>query len=165
MTREEAEEAMAIGERRTMHHVRRGTQHKYGLVRCPSDFKMDRLAALAEATVAEYLGLPWTAKAGDGPDAGVDVGTCVSVRHTTLLRGCLIVYPKDQDDLFSVLVTGDGWPTMRVAGWATTGWCKQDRFWRTDRRYPAWFVPQSELKDPRVLRRLLYPCILSNTSL
>jgi len=154
MTREEAEVIMANGAGRTAHHNAKGTKHRYGLARSAANIEQDRLGALAEATVAEYLGLPWTSKDNGKPDDGVDVGDCVGVRHTTHARGCIIIHPEDRDDVYHVLVVGSGWP-LRIVGWQVTGWCKQARFWRADVRYPAWFVPQAVLKDPEDLRRSL----------
>lgn len=152
MTREEANEAKRIGAARTTYHIKRGTAQTFGEREdLTVEQKRDSLAALAEATVAEYLGLPWAASPCE-PDNGVDVGDCVGVRHTTMKDGSLIIKPKDKDNTFHVLVVGWDWP-MKVVGWAVTGHCKVPKWWRQNVPQPGWFVPQWMLFPPETLRQ------------
>jgi len=72
-----------------------------------------------------------------------DVGR-VEVRSTEYPDGALILHPADPDDRPFVLVTGQ-LPTYDVVGWVMAGDAKRKAYWRTDRRHPAWFVPQGAL--------------------
>lgn len=105
---------------------------------------MNGLAALAEATVADLLGLEWDQ--GDTPDKGVDVGENIGLRHTCLAHGSLIVHPEDRDDCVQVLVTGTTHP-LTVVGWIPNRDAKLPEYWREKGvRFPAFFVPRKALR-------------------
>lgn len=108
----------------------------------------DITGALSEMAVSVGLKLPWNdpirAPRQRNADGDRDVGD-FEVRSTTRERGSLILYPKDADDAPFILVTGQ-LPTFELRGWVYGHEGKQERFWRTDVRSPAFFVPQSALK-------------------
>ncbi len=102
------------------------------------------MAAVAEATVAAFLGLPWD----DNPhrkDSGADVGDDIGVRWTPLGHGGLIVYPGDRDDVRQVLVVGHTYP-LRIAGWMLASDAKRQEWWKTTLREPTYLVPQKCLR-------------------
>lgn len=82
-------------------------------------------------------------KLANGPDYRGDVGR-FEVRTTSRPDGSLIVYSNDHDERLYVLVCGSG-PTYEIAGAMPGREAKQARYWRTDVRHPAYFVPRQDL--------------------
>jgi hypothetical protein len=112
--------------------------------RAPLDETWQRevTGAIAEYAVAKVLDRHWST-AGKSHGRG-DVGD-LEVRATERTDGSLILHPSDPDDAPFVLVVGCP-PTLGIAGWLRGGEGKVDRWWRTDVRSPAYFVPQSALR-------------------
>lgn len=151
LTKEQAEEAYNIGLARYEYHAKRGTPHKYKLARSPDNAVQDAMGAVAEATVAAFLGMGWVRNV-KGADKGADVGGCVGVRWTKLRYGSLVLHHMDRDDYPFVLVTGETHTEpMRMAGWLYARAGKNPRYWRTDVRDPAFFVPQRVLQPMNTL--------------
>lgn len=116
-TPEIMERARACAAARLALARRRGRSQPFG---DPGDERrgyVDGWSSLAEALVAEWLGLEWNDRVID--DLSVkppDVGTRVEVRWTPHQNGHLIAHPTDSDDAIMVLVAGE-LPEMRVVGW------------------------------------------------
>ena len=92
--------------------------------------------ACGELAVAKALGRYW--------DGSVDTfkkpDVCGFQVRTALSHKNLIIRPIDSGDDNFVLVTGNS-PFYEIHGWIKGSEGKQDKFWRTDVRAPAWFVP------------------------
>lgn len=145
-TKEEADEAYAIGKKRNARHVADGGEHRHNLKRSSGDASQDGMAAMAEAAAAAYIGVTWDknyTKRDDGPD----IGGVIGVRWTPLPYGCLLLHDSDRSDIPQVLVIGTDYP-LRVVGWAWPDEVRFPKFWR-DRgvRNPAYFVPQNALRS------------------
>lgn len=144
LTREQARDAYRSGLMRFKRHIAQGTAQHHGLMRTDADHYRDGMAAVAEATVAAFLGLSWD----DNPhrkDHGADVGDDIGVRWTPLGHGGLIVYPGDRDDVRQVLVVGYTYP-LRIAGWMLGRDAKREEWWRKWMREPTYLVPQKCLR-------------------
>ena len=135
--------AAHVGVARRVDSLRNNRKPAYG---CTIEGAWDRdiEGACGEIAVAKALGIYWS---GMGGDLKVDVGP-YQVRQTGRANGCLLLHHKDDDDKQFILVTGHP-PRMRIAGWIFAGDGKRKQ-WRKDptgEGRPAWFVPQSALKD------------------
>ena len=87
---------------------------------------------------------------------GPDVGARIQVRTRSEDWHDLIVRKDDNDDHIFVLVVGSI-PTLRIAGWTLGGEAKQERWLqRHGGREAAYFVPQSFLRDPFLLRDIMH---------
>lgn len=76
-----------------------------------------------------------------------DVGDRWEVRATERENGSLIVRDNDADDRWYVLVVGEP-PVLRIAGYIRGSDAKQAEWLRDPHGHrPAWFVPQSALKQ------------------
>jgi hypothetical protein len=110
------------------------------------DWQIGIEGTLAELAVAKALDRYWTPVARYGRDVVADVGRRYQVRSTPRLDGCLIVHDDDPDDHLYVLVVGTA-PELRIVGCILGDAAKRPEFWRTDVRFPAYFVPQVALDD------------------
>jgi hypothetical protein len=110
---------------------------------------MDIESSCAEMAVAKLTKQYWAGAIGDlNAD---DVGS-LQVRQTSGLSNSLIVHPSDKDDRKFILVTGTA-PIFFIRGWMMGIDAKQQRFWKDPAGgRPAYFVPQSELRDINLLR-------------
>lgn len=103
------------------------------------------LGCMAEAAVAQHLGIPYDGSVNrfhGAPDVGP-----FEVRATDRRNGCLIVRDNDHPDRPYVLATGDGVrPVMILVGWLY-GWEARDGRWLRNPhgRRPCWMVPQHAL--------------------
>ena len=104
--------------------------------------------ALAEMAVAKHLDLYWSHSCGTR--RGADVGP-LQVRHTELPNGNMILHPGDKDDELCVFVTGTS-GKYTLHGWTRQGDVKLPEYWRTNVRYPAYFVPREALKPIETLK-------------
>lgn len=78
-----------------------------------------------------------------------DVLGDLEVRATARTDGCLIVRENDADDRAFVLVVGEA-PSLRIAGYLFGHEAKKQEFLRNPHGHrPAWFVPQSSLREWR----------------
>lgn len=145
--------AYRIGVRRSHTAHRTGRTHRFGWTPArDTERHVDGMGAVAEWHVAQALGRPWLSD-GDDPDpptAG-DVAGGVSVRWTPRPAGCLIVHEDEPASLVAVLVVNPTWP-LRIAGWLPIPLAQQARWWRTNVRHPAFFVPQAVLRPLEALR-------------
>ena len=104
---------------------------------------IDIEAACAEVALAKHLGVFWDGSVGTGK--AIDVGK-YQVRHTPRENGALIIRPRDSDFEQFVLVTGVA-PDFIIRGWILGVDGKVQKYLRDPNgKFPAYFVPQSDLK-------------------
>lgn len=123
----------------------RGTE---GAAQPPERTMTDFLGCMAELAACKARGLYWTGAAGLG---AADAGP-VDVRATEHAGGHLILHDADPDDRPFLLVVCRP-PRFMLAGWLWGREGKSPRWWRTDVRQPAYFVPQSALRPAHPARR------------
>lgn len=71
-----------------------------------------------------------------------DLGGGYCVRGTEHTNGHLLIYRKDTDEDWFMLVTGTFPNFVLLNGIIRAGECKQDQFRRNNCRTPCWWVPQ-----------------------
>ena len=110
----------------------------------------DKHAAAGELAVAIFLGIEWGA--GVNTFKNPDVGK-YQVRCTTNSKGSLIIRPEDPVDEIYILAVGKS-PIFHIVGWQN-GSFRMGYYLRSPNgKPPAWFIPQSELKDMNLLSEL-----------
>lgn len=140
LTQPQIMQGALIGCMRQVSALKKGSQNAYGYDG-KTDWQINIEGCLAEMAVAQYRGVFWDGRVGViGPG---DVGH-IEVRSTVLDDGCLIVHPKDGDDVPFVLVTGQN-GKYELRGWLYGREAKHDCYWRKSTGRPAWFVPQGRL--------------------
>lgn len=132
--------AAQAGVMRTVQNLVQGATGAHGSA--ADDWSMSIEGALAEWAASKALGVHWP---GKGQMRGDDIGG-MQIRSTRNPAGSLILHKTDRDGDIFVLMVGQA-SEWRPAGWIRAASGKQDRFWRTDIRSPAYLVPQSELGD------------------
>ena len=143
--------AWRIGQRRNKSAGERGAKHLYGYEPdSKEESNTHAESAVSEAMVAEATGRRWLS-VGDERDAGgEDVEGGIGVRWSPLIHGSLIIHPEDLDHLKMALVTGNA-PNGIIRGWYWVGQGKKPEWWRSDVRWPAFFVPQGVLQPISLL--------------
>lgn len=136
-------DAAIAGVRRHIHQVFRPNAH--GLPEI-DDWNVDLTGAVGELVVAKYFNRYWRPVVRDPwNDIRCDIGTSLQIKTTEHDNGHLIVHKHHPDDCVYILVVGRNL-TWRIAGWLM-GWeAKQDTWWNTNHRVPAFWVPQKELR-------------------
>jgi hypothetical protein len=113
---------------------------------------------LAEHVVAHYFGqTDWepTLHKPDRHEGDLVIDTVpIEVKSTNRARGSLPIKKDEKRNRPYVLVIVEG-RQARIAGWIMAQNGQQERFWRSDVRYPAYFVPQGELLPISVLKTIL----------
>ena len=106
----------------------------------------DILGARGESAGAKVLNQFWYQPDFRDRKRG-DIGWGVHVRTTDKPHGCLIVHEDDADDGIFILVIRDiAIPArFQVIGFLYGRDAKDQKWWRTDIRNPAFLVPQSAL--------------------
>lgn len=147
MSDEDVRDAYEKGLRRSRAARRRSGTHKYNWKPGDEQPEVDAQSAVAELLVARCTNRKWlsSGEVPDKPEDG-DVEGGIQVRHTSYGTGSLIVHPEDNDQHKFVLVVGKD-EYMRVVGYIDGHKAKSRNWWRSDVRYPAYFVPQSALND------------------
>lgn len=149
LTWDEALQAAIVGVQRHAKAKKDNRQNYYGE---PDDegalWNLDINAACAEKAYAKMTGRYWAATTDPDKHLG-DVGG-QGVRSTDKPNGCLILHPRDEDDRVFVLMVGSGrhWEfrgSIVARKGKQLGPDGKPRWWRTNVRTPAYFVPQSEL--------------------
>lgn len=96
------------------------------------------LGAIGEAMLAKHLGVFWSGTVGTIKAPG-DVAGCYQVKATDLRFGKLIV--QEQHDPWQPYVLARvRLPEVHLVGWLWGHEAKQDKFWRIDVPYPAFFA-------------------------
>jgi hypothetical protein len=141
----EQEIASLVGRMRRYGSKEAGMQNQRGL-----DAKEEELLALdiagagAEAAVGRLTNRYWHGSVNAAKHEP-DVGHQIQVRWTHHERGRLIVLPRDPDDQYYFLVTGNP-PLYNVIGWIRGQDAKREEWIDAPAgRPPAYFVPQSAL--------------------
>lgn len=111
---------------------------------------------MAEYAVARYFGLDdWEPimHRPDREDGDVVVGNVpIEVKSTDRPKGCLPLKEDEKRNRPYVLVIVGG-NSVKIAGWEMAQNCKKKQWWRSDVRYPAYFVPQDALRPISLLKR------------
>lgn len=144
LTPEEMKLSAEIGRARNDASIGAGYKDTYGLS-ASTALQKHIEGARGECAAAKALGIKWQADVhseGGGLNKS-DVGK-YEVRSTPRLGGSLILHDEDKDDRIYILVTGKD-NVYFVRGWIQCKDGKNKNYWRTDVRYPAYFVPQSAL--------------------
>lgn len=141
LTIEQARAAYRFGLDRAAAARAAGRRHRYGYNPDPvEEARTHAESAVAEHFIAAAIDEPLRSNALE-PDDGVDVGDDVCVRWTPLEHGCLVIHETDADRLRGALVVGRS-PLQRFVGMHPVAESKRAEYWRTDVRFPAFFVPQ-----------------------
>lgn len=110
---------------------------------------------MAEFAVARYFGLDdWQPimHRPDRNDGDVVVGnTPIEVKSTDRRNGCLPLKEDETRNRPYVLTIVSG-NEVKIAGWQMAQNCKKKQWWRSDVRYPAYFVPQDALRPISLLK-------------
>ena len=147
LTWTECRVAVTAGTHRRLVNLEKRSHEVYGQVADGTQWDVDIEAVAAEMAAAKGLGLFHGLADSAADDRAGDIAPGVQVRHTRRQNGSLICHDRDPDDHRFVLVVGS-LPTFRVVGSIMGAKAKDKRFWRTDVRTAAYFVPQSELAPP-----------------
>jgi len=127
--------AQNVGMLRNTVAIRAGTPPRHGCEQNRWDVNIN--GAIGEMMLAKYLGIYWAGAIGD--KLAADVGKYYQVRATDHPYGKLIAHPSDVDwqpfVLARILL-----PEVHLVGWLWGGDAKQDEFWKTDVREPAFFA-------------------------
>jgi hypothetical protein len=112
-----------------------------------NSYEKNILGAQSEMVVAKMLNVYWSGTIGSitMPDMNGRTGGKVQVRSTPRNDGALILHPDDKDEEPFYLVRATP-PMFDVVGWIIARDGKLQEFWRTDRPYPAFFVPAELLQ-------------------
>lgn len=107
--------------------------------------------SLAELAVAKYLNCYWRGLGIYGTHGDL---AGVEVRWRGQATYDLVLYPRDEDRVPYVLVTGDA-PTLTLRGWILGVHGKRPEYWRAPGGRWAYFVPQSALCEMANLKPFL----------
>jgi hypothetical protein len=142
--------ARLAAEERNTYDLDVGRRPAHGASGDPAEaLQINVVGSTGEQAQAKVCGLGryWSPRVGELDYEG-DLGEGVQVRATALPYGCLIVYDTDSDDHVFYLVTGAP-PELRARGWLFGYEAKLPRYWRSDVRSPAYFVPALYLHPGR----------------
>jgi len=115
----------------------------------PQAREYDIVGARCELAFARYYGKPWVGVVNDFWTLPGDVGN-VQIRGTRWLEGCLLLHPEDAKyGTAPFVLVLDDCPRFRIAGWTTFAAGALPQHWQEKvRGRPAYFVPQSSLREP-----------------
>lgn len=143
----EAFTAAIAGLQRQFRALQRGAKDNQGDI-TRDEFATNIHGAIAEATVAKFLGLYCNMSS---PDRALpDVGFNVEVRSSTNTAANMPIRPRDKDEYKYYFVVGI-YPHLRIVGWLYGKDAKQPQFWVANGKdgkplsTPYWSVPQSAL--------------------
>lgn len=89
----------------------------------------------------------------DRDDGDVVVGKVpIEVKSTDKPHGCLPLKEDETRNRPYVLTIVSG-NVVKIVGWEMAQNCKKQQWWRSDVRYPAYFVPQDALRSISLLKR------------
>jgi hypothetical protein len=143
----ENSQIMMVAQAGVMRHIQfiaRNAKCQHGQSE-PTTWEMQIEGCLSEYALSLYLGVEWK---GTGKIGGVDVGKDNDVRCTPRADGSLIIHKNDDDNRKYWLMVGKN-GTYEVKGWLLGKDGKNERYWSdpSGKNRPAYFVPQSALKD------------------
>jgi hypothetical protein len=141
LTPYECDLAKFVGDQREDYNLAHGARNK-------NNFEGDsrenhHQSCGAELAACKFFDYFWTGHIGDykARDCGP-----FQVRQTWRELGSLILHPEDHDQHQHILVTGV-MPDYWLTGWAWGFEGKLKKYWRTDVRNPAFFVPQGVIHE------------------
>ena len=117
---------------------------KYGVNNAVNGWQYNCDGAMAEMAVAKHFGVFYDGAYGNFK--AKDVGE-LQVRSTSLKRGSLLLHDSDLDDDRFILVLTFEAPVLYLCGWCYGREGKQEQYWRTDTKRPAYFYPQNFLRS------------------
>lgn len=152
LTAEQVAWAEDVGNERERRALARGykPRHGTGLSIADDPWETHREGAAGELAFALATGREWRPSLDPDRDIGDVEGT--HVRATKYHSGHLILHPEDREGVPFVLCTGIR-PRLTLRGWCWIDEGREDRYWRTDIPWPAFLVPQRELRPFNVDRR------------
>lgn len=143
LTPSEIFDAAQVGCQRQVQNIKNNSTPAYGSG-SRNDWQLHISGALGEKALAKYLGIYWS---GKGQMRAPDVGN-VDVRTRSEDWHDLIIHPNDPDDRTFYLLTGNN-GTYTVHGCIQAKDAKVKDFWKDPAGgRPAYFIPQSALKNP-----------------
>lgn len=141
LTPAEIMQGAIAGVMRQTENLKLGRKPAYGAGRS-NDWQLNIEGALGEMALAKHLDKYWH----KGTFRGADVGQ-YQCRTSSRDNGDLILHPRDGDKSVFFLVTGRNGSYV-IRGWIHGAEGKREEFWRDPAGgRPAFFVPQSVLKD------------------
>ena len=162
LTDAEFEWATQIGKKRESEALLLGKKDSYGIDPANSE-EVHIFGACAELATAIAFGLDWNASFNtfkEGSDI-CDISHCkvppLQVRARRQEKYGLLVRKNDRNNDIFICVIGRG-RKFRIVGWMFGKHAKQQK-WLSDhgnRKSPAYFVPQNELKKIDPLRKLIH---------
>ena len=148
---DELRQAAWVGVARTLRAINKARREPHGHPVERGEWEISIHGAAAEMAVAKTLGLYW------GDDRKLDYGGDVCsyhVRSTDLSDGHLLLYERDPDDAYFVLVVTAGMPTFLIPGFIQACDGKRADYADAGRlRSPGWMVPQEALRPVEELLR------------
>jgi hypothetical protein len=138
--------AADVARMRTIGNLRRGCRDRYGASGLGADSHL--CGCIGEMASAKHLNKFWAGSIGDYE--AVDIDRKYQVRATSKASHCLLLHKDDRDDLpfILALVLPEILPYVELPGWLLAKDGKLDDFWGDPTGYrPAYFVPQSKLRD------------------
>lgn len=144
--------AASVGTMRQVQNLKNDRKDKYGAD--PDNAWTPHIeGACGELAVAKYLGVFWNGALGNlGAD---DVGN-FQVRRRTRMDWDLLIQPDDDDNDAFIAIVGK-LPKLYICGWMMARDAKRQEWWadKSGKNRPAFFVPQSALRDISELARPL----------
>jgi hypothetical protein len=141
--------AMSIGGRRQIMNLKEKRKDRYG-AKAEEGWTYHVEGACGEMATAKYAGVYWSGNMGDlkADDVGI-----LQVRTRSAHHYDLPLHPEDPFDRPFILVTGKA-PFFILRGWIMAGDGKRDEWWgeKGEKDRPAFWVPQSELRDMSELK-------------
>ena len=147
-TKDRIRYARSVGRARLALAREKGRTQPFGNPGDDARVYVDENSCIAEALVADWLGLPWNDALVDNlSQKPPDVGDDIEVRWTKYVgNGHLLAHETDNSKWYLVLVWGE-LPDMEVKGWTVGSSAKQQRFRRNPkaRSRDDYWVPPGEL--------------------
>lgn len=141
--------AAQAGIMRTVENVINGAKSAHGADADGIDWTISIEGCIAEWVASRIIDSHWY---GKGQMRGEDVGG-YQVRSTAYENGCLILHEEDKDDAPYILLIGKAQVWKGAMGWMYGRDGKDKKYWRSDVRKPAFFVPVKALQPMDTLPR------------
>ena len=137
--------ATQAGAMRNIENIIRKRKPAYGAEQA-GDFQLHVVGAMGELALSRYLNVTWNGKGKfRGPDAGTDIQVRTAERNG---RISLILHEQDPDELLFYCVRRfEGSNEFEIFQPVRGREGKSQRYWRTDVRSPAFFVPVKPIGD------------------
>jgi hypothetical protein len=139
LTPEQSAHADRVARDRDARHKTIGTPNKHKLV-ADVGGRFNRQGMRGEKAVALHYDYPWEGDVGNvgAPDVGPYEVRSIGQRHLSLT-----LHDTDRSAPFILVLVQDA--TFTLLGWLWKEEGTKPQYWRTDRRSPAYWVPQRDL--------------------